>query len=184
MSKKRMPVNVLEEQPPAGGGEPVLDDFVGGGEGERGAHQSMGDDTRRKMEARRLGRAREDVRTWALGSLLVGLVPTWALAFVVLAVVLFLLVRRLGKRYGGDATWELGRPFVAAVIGAALAMHLAAYLAHWLPLLGDYSIAPWKGLGAACAAYLVGRLFIKHYEAGCTLLSLDVERMHEFFRNR
>jgi hypothetical protein len=97
---------------------------------------------------------------------------------------LFSLARSLGRRYGGDAAWELGRPFLAAVLGAGVALHLGAYLACWLPLLGSHSDTLWTGLSAAGAVYLVGRVFIKHYEAGCTLLGLDVARMHAFFRTK
>ena len=184
MAKKRMPVNVLEESSSGAAGKPVLDDLIGGGEPGCGAERPMSEETHAKVEARRLGRARGDVRTWALGSLLVGVLPCWSLAFLVLAVVLFSLARSLGRRYGGDAAWELGRPFLGAVFGAGLALHLAAYLACWLPLLGSYSDTLWTALASAGAVVLVGRVFIKHYEAGCTLLSLDVARMHEFFRDK
>ncbi|MDF1554367.1 MAG: hypothetical protein P1P84_14950 [Deferrisomatales bacterium] len=184
MAKKRMPVNVLEESSAGGAGKPVLDDLVGGREPGSGAERPMSDETHAKVEARRLGRARGDVRTWALGSLLVGLMPCWSLAFLVLAVVLFSLTRSLGRRYGGDAAWELGRPFLGAVIGAGLALHLAAYLACWLPLLGSHSDTLWTALASAGAVSVVGRLFIKHYEAGGTLLGLDVARMHRFFRDK
>ena len=123
-------------------------------------------------------------RTWALGSLLIGLAPCWSLAFLVLAVVLFSLARKLGRRYGGDAAWELCWPFFGAVIGAAVALHLAKYAALWLPILGGYSVALWTAVASWGVVSLVGRVFIKHYEAGCTLLGLDVERMHQFFRDR
>jgi hypothetical protein len=144
----------------------------------------MSGETQAKVEARRLGRARGDVRTWALWSLLIGLAPCWSLAYLVLAVVLFSLARSLGRRYGGDAAWELGWPLLGAVVGAAVALHLAAYLACWLPLLGSRSDTLWTALASAGAVVLVGRVFIKHYEAGCTLLGLDVARMHAFFRDK
>lgn len=184
MTKKRMPVNVLEDTPDADAEQPVLDDLVGAASdgGSRAAGKPVSGATREKLEARRLRRARGDVRSWAVGSLLIGLVPSWSLAFLVLAAVVFLMVRSLGRRYGGEAAWELGRPVLGAVIGAGVALHLAAYLACWLPLLGDYSVPLWKALVSFAACWVVGRLFIKHFEAGCTLLGLDVEGMKEFFR--
>lgn len=183
MAKKKMPVNVLEESA-AAGGEPALDSIVAGGDTGCGAERPMSDATRAKVEARRLGRARDDVRTWTLGSLLIGLSPCWSVAYLILAVVLFSLARKLGRRYGGDAAWELGWPLLAAVAGAGVALHLGAYLACWLPLLGRYSEALWIALASAGAVCVTGRVFIKHYEAGCTLLGFDVARMHEYFRGR
>jgi len=185
MAKKKMPVNVLEDSRTEEGAQAGLDDLMGGGErGDSRGDASVSEETRGKVEARRLERARGDVRTFALGSLLVAFVPGWFLSFVVLAVVLFSLVRKLGRRYGGDAAWELGWPLLGAVGGAAVALHLAAYLACWLPLVGVYSDAAWSALASAGAASLVGRVFIKHYEAGATLLGLNVARMHAFFRTK
>ena len=86
----------------------------------------MSEETRAKVEVRRLARARGDVRTWTLWSLLIGLAPWGFVAYLALAVVSFSLARKLGRRYGGDAAWELGWPLLGAVVGAAVALHLGA----------------------------------------------------------
>jgi uncharacterized protein (DUF697 family) len=195
--KRRMPVNVLQAGAAGQGGDPVLEGLVGGepapvpaARGRPGASAPAPDrsaQTREWLEARRLRRARESVNDFALGSAALGLVPWPLVAVAALVTIQVALVRRLARQYGATPRRNAAKAVVASVVvGAVLvaAAGVAAAVLRLLPVVGQVSGVVCQALAAAAATHVVGRVFIKHFEAGETLLDLDPVAMREYFRRK
>jgi uncharacterized protein (DUF697 family) len=136
-------------------------------------------------EGRRLRRAGEIVRARALLSALVGLVPWLPLALAALVGIHLASLRALSGAYRVPLDRNLGRGAVASLLATGLAVaaaRLAASLVRILPIPAWLVGVVCLGGGAAASTYVLGRVFIKHFEAGETLLSLDPTATKEYFR--
>lgn len=102
-----------------------------------------------------------------------GLVPMPLVDVAAIAAVQLSMLKALTAHYGVPFSQQRGKSVVAAFIGSLMpsfAGHQMLKLAG--PIFGMASISGF----AASATYAVGRLFISHFEAGGTLIDLDVER--------
>lgn len=189
--RKRMPVNVLQagslpERPDA-----VLDGLVGGsaaGTSGSVAPASTGADSRRVkewLETRRLQRAEALVRARAGFSLFVGLLPWVPLSLAALVGLHLSSLRALAQVYDTRLEGSLLRGAVASLIatgGALLAARAGDSVFQVLSIAGWLTRAVCLGCAAWVSTYLLGRVFVKHFEAGETLLSLDPTATRDYFR--
>lgn len=200
--KRRMPVNVLSEEEAEVGGRAALEALVGGPQGglategrlERrnepaGAVSRVGPlpssqvSCRERLEQRRLERAEGSVRGWAAVTAVVGLLPVAPIPFLLIAGLQFWMIRGLAGRYGARSPGALLKGALASLCGGAVAVELAAALGQ-LWGAGPLATVLWLAVSAAASSYVVGRLFVKHLEAGGTLLNLDSRTMKDYFREK
>jgi len=135
-----------------------------------------------KMDA-----ANKIVKKYTLGSFGAGFIPSPAYDTVVLAAVQLKMLHSLAKVYEVEFSDELGKKVIAACLGAALPISLsltASNLIKYVPVYG------WvvKGVGTSIVAgiftYAVGKVFIQHFESGCTFLSFDPQQVKHYFSSQ
>jgi len=135
-----------------------------------------------KMDA-----ANKIVKKYALGSFGAGFIPYPALDTAVLAGVQLKMLHSLAKVYKVEFSDELGKKMIAACLGAALPISLslsASNLIKYVPVYG------WvvKGVGTSIVAgvftYVVGKVFIQHFESGCTFLTFDPQQVKQYFSSQ
>lgn len=95
------------------------------------------------------------------------------------------MVRSLSKLYEVEFSAHAVKGLISALVGT-LGAHSAVLgttsLVKLVPVVGQIaSIAVAPGLSGAIT-YAIGKVFSRHFEMGGTLLTFDVEKMREFFK--
>jgi len=143
--------------------------------------------TREWLEARRLRRAESVLRSRSLLSAVVGLVPLSLVALAVLAGIQAEMSRALAREYDFRYRGVLVRSLIASAFVGAWATWVAAGAAvvlSVLPVPRPVIEILCLGLSAAASSYVVGKVFIKHFEAGGTLLDLNPTATRDYFRQK
>ncbi len=126
-------------------------------------------------------RAEGLVKGYMLGSLGVGLVPYPAVDMAVLVAIQLKMLHNLAKIYAVDFSQELAKEVVTSCLGGVFPVSMASQLSRFIPVYGVLV----KGVSTAAFAgaftYAVGKLFIQHFESGCTFLTLDPAQVKAYF---
>lgn len=95
------------------------------------------------------------------------------------------MVRDLSKLYGVEFTAHAVKGLISALVGTLGAQYAAVgttSLVKLVPVVGQLaSIAVAPGLSGAIT-YAIGKVFSRHFEMGGTLLTFDVDKMREYFK--
>lgn len=124
------------------------------------------------------------IKGYMLGSLGVGFVPAPFLDIALLLGVQLKMLNSLAKLYEVDFSEEFAKEVVTTCLSSATSVSLSVNLTQWLKLIPVYG---WLIKGVSTAAfsgaftYAVGKLFILHFESGCTFLTLDPQRVKDYF---
>ena len=110
-------------------------------------------------------------------------IPVPALDLVALGAVQAKMIVDLSRLYGHQASGALAKGLVSVLLGTLLPSGAAGVLLGsgaklvpgWGSVVGAATLA---ALGAA-ASYAIGKIFVRHYEAGGTLGSFSVEAVRE-----
>lgn len=119
---------------------------------------------------------------WSLG---LGFVPLPLLDFVALTSVQTKMVYELCKLYEVEYSEERVRSIVSSLVGSALPCGLAAPLASlikFIPGLGTAAGGLAYGLSGAASTYALAAVFVKHFETGKDILSLDSAEVRSAFQ--
>jgi uncharacterized protein (DUF697 family) len=125
-------------------------------------------------------------------SLLSGAAALMPLPFVDIAAVGGIqidMVRRLSRIYGVPFSANRGKAIITSIAGALLPasaatstmMTLASAL-KFLPGLGTTVAVLSMPVFSACATYVIGKVFIKHFASGGTLLDFELPDYREFIK--
>ncbi len=103
----------------------------------------------------------------------------------VLAGVHVAMIKEITEHYGISFSEDEARAIIAAVaaslvpgsLGSLFGRRLLRALPFASPLV---AVVLWGG-ASGVVSYLLGTLFIRHYEAGGTLATFDVEHLHAIF---
>ena len=98
------------------------------------------------------------------------------------------MVRRLSRIYGVPFSANRGKAIITSIAGALLPasaatstmMTLASAL-KFLPGLGTTVAVMSMPVFSACATYVIGKVFIKHFESGGTLLDFRPAKMRAYY---
>jgi uncharacterized protein (DUF697 family) len=134
------------------------------------------------MVGRRTG-AMAIVHRFVLISAGAGLITVPVVDVSVLAVVHVALIKELSQYYGIEFSEHaarniligIGASLVPGSIGSALGRRVLAAVPFVTPVLALASMAGFS----AFVSYSLGRIFTEHFEAGGTLSTFDVARLHE-----
>ncbi len=180
--KRRMPVDVLGPVADRPGDDAVIEGLLTPPAPEPPGAPGRASATDRDEE-RRLRQGEDKVGAWALGTLLIGLLPWLAVALPALVAIQAALLKDLAASVGSP--WRPARGWLTALAGSIPLLGLGFLLA-WplglLPWVGGVAGPISRALGAAAATYLVGRVYLKDCAAGGTLLGLDARAMLAHFR--
>jgi uncharacterized protein (DUF697 family) len=122
---------------------------------------------------------------WSMGA---GLVPVPLVDMAAVTGVQLKMLADLSRAYDVKFTEDAGRKIVLSLLGSLIPNGLArGFLGSLLKIvpvvgtvMGTISMSAFSG----AATYAIGKLFIQHYEAGGTLLDLDVTQMNDFFKEK
>lgn len=135
----------------------------------------------------KIDKANALIKGYMLGSLGVGFVPAPMLDMALLVGVQLKMLHSLSKVYDVEFSEELAKEVVTSCLGSVSSVSLSVNFAQSLKFIPVYG---WliKGVSTAVFAgaftFAVGKLFMQHFESGCTFLTLDPVQVKQYFANQ
>ena len=112
------------------------------------------------------------------------LIPIPLIDVTTLAGIHIALIKQLSDLYDVEFSAHTARNLVIAIFGSiipgAVSSLISLHVLRLLPLSTRIISALGLAAFSAAVAYAIGRMFIRHFEAGGTLLDFDLERLHNF----
>ncbi len=127
------------------------------------------------------------IRNHVYSSMALGLAPIPLLDLVGLSVIQLDLVRKIAKKYNVPFKENAAKTCITALVGGVLPVGLApvaASIIKCVPIVGTLTGAVSMSLLGGASTYAVGRVFVKHFESGGTLLDVDTEKVQEGFKEQ
>ncbi len=148
---------------------------------EETVQENAQDDT---GEGTRIEKAEKIVRNHMLVALGTGIVPPIA-DIAALTGVQIRMIYVLTKNYDQKFSNEWGKSVIGSLIGgygmANLCTGAVYSLMKFIPGIGQVAAPVSLSVVASASTYALGKVFIKHFEAGGTLLNFDPEKMREYY---
>lgn len=113
-----------------------------------------------------------------------GLVPVPLLDVLALGGIQIEMVRALSALYGVPFSENLGKSVISSFVGGVLPVGIAPMVASIIkivPLVGHTAGVLTMSIVGGASTYALGKVFIKHFETGGTLLNLDTLQMKSYF---
>ena len=113
-----------------------------------------------------------------------GLIPVPAIDFAAISLTQVKMVPSLAKHYDVPFSKDIGKTVIVSLVGGVLPAPMGmafASLTKAIPVIGPLFGATSVSLFAGASTYALSRVFIKHFEAGGTLLNFDPEAVREYF---
>lgn len=127
---------------------------------------------------KRAVKAHNIVKGYAVGAMIVGVIPIPLVDMAALTGVQLKMVHSISNVYGVPFFQDSVKPLVSSLLGSALALTTAVPVSNLIkviPGLGQAAgIASMVTIGGA-ATYAVGKVFVQHFESGGTFLDFDPE---------
>jgi uncharacterized protein (DUF697 family) len=152
-------------------------------------------DTLNRPESETVGVAEREmaasrvVERFSLYSGAAGLIPVPIIDVAAVGGVQIEMVRRLSRIYDVPFAENRGKAIVTSIAGALLpasattsTMMTIGSALKFLPGLGTTVAVLSMPVFSACATYVIGKVFIKHFASGGTLLDFDLPDYHEFIK--
>jgi uncharacterized protein (DUF697 family) len=121
----------------------------------------------------------------ALLSMGIGFIPIPVVDFVALTGVQLRLLNKLSKFYGVTFSKEKGKKIIASLIGGYLPVSLGRpfySLIKAVPVIGQTAGVLAMPAIAGATTYALGKVFVRHFESGGTLLDFDPPKMKKYFQ--
>ena len=135
------------------------------------------------MAQQEIDKAKAVIHKHVIAAAAAGAVPIPGVDLALLTGAQLNMVRRLAQIYGVEFKPERGRALVVAFVGS-IAPLASASVVKAIPLLGTLvGGVSWLALAGA-STYAVGKVFIQHFESGGTLLTLDSEKVMDYYREQ
>jgi len=129
-------------------------------------------------------KAEKIVRKHMLVALGTGIVPPIA-DIAALTGVQIRMLYVLSKNYDQKFKGEWGKSVIGSLIGGYGMAHLATgavySLMKFIPGIGQIAAPASLSVVASASTYALGKVFIKHFETGGTLLNFDPEKMRTYY---
>ncbi len=132
----------------------------------------------------RAEKAEKIVRNHMLVALGTGVVPP-VVDIAALTGVQIRMLYMLSKNYDQKFKDDWGKSFIGTLIGgygmAQLCTGAVYSLMKFVPGIGQIAAPVSLAVVASASTYALGKVFIKHFETGGTLLNFDAEKMREYY---
>ncbi|MFA6471878.1 MAG: GTPase [Candidatus Latescibacterota bacterium] len=129
-------------------------------------------------------KAEKIVRNHMLVALGTGIVPP-IIDIVALSGVQIRMLYLLAKNYNLSFNNEWGKSVIGTFIGgygmAKLATGAVYSLMKFIPGIGQIAAPVSLSVVASASTYALGKVFVKHFESGGTLLDFDPEKMRKYY---
>ena len=116
-----------------------------------------------------------------------GLAPIPLIDIMGLSVIQLDLLRVIAKKYNVPFKNNAAKNMITTLVGGILPVGLApvfASIIKCVPVVGTLTGAVSMSIMGAASTYAVGRVFVKHFESGGTLLDVDTEKVQEKFKEQ
>ncbi|MCX8070523.1 MAG: DUF697 domain-containing protein [Thermodesulfovibrionales bacterium] len=124
------------------------------------------------------------IRQYAFGSAITGLIPFPLIDLVALTGIQLKLISKISEYYGVDFSEEKTKSIIASLTGAAVPIGLTGSICSLfkvIPFIGYTMSMLSMPVFSSASTYAVGKLFVKHFESGGTLLNLDVNKSKSYY---
>ena len=126
------------------------------------------------------------VKKYAYGGAGIGLLPLPLVDLVGLLALQLAMAHRLARLYKVDFPENVVRSLIVSLVGygtAAFTFPLVTSALKLIPGVGQVSgMVGGVTLGGA-STYAVGRVFVQHFDSGGTFLTLDPERVRDYYED-
>lgn len=127
-----------------------------------------------------------EIKKYVYASIAAGFLPTPLLDLTAVTGIQLKLVHSISKHYGKTFSKEIGKGVILSLIGYVSAHSFvtrgAASLIKVIPVVGSVLGGVALASVSGATTYAIGKIFIKHFEAGGTLLDFNAEKMKEHFK--
>jgi uncharacterized protein (DUF697 family) len=125
------------------------------------------------------------VRRYMLFSFGAAMIPAAPLDTVVLAGVHVVLIKKICEHYGVEFSDHAARNILIAILGSLIPGSIGSVVGkkmfRMLPLaMHAAGFVAMAGFSAA-VSYGIGKIFIRHFESGGTLLDFNLDKLHRLF---
>jgi uncharacterized protein (DUF697 family) len=125
------------------------------------------------------------VRTHMLAALAVGLVPVPVIDMAALTGIQLRMLSRLSKLYDVEFSDQLGKSILGALVGSGgstvAATASTRFLLQLLPVAGWAAGILSTSVFAGASTFAVGKVFVQHFASGGTFLTLDPQKVREYY---
>jgi uncharacterized protein (DUF697 family) len=140
------------------------------------------------MTTEREAGAMKIVRAYVAMSAGAALIPLALVDVTILAGIHVALIKKLCDHYGIEFSQDTARGVLVAILASLIPGSFSSLAGRkvlgMLPVAAHvFGSAAMSALSAA-VSYLLGRVFIRHFEAGGTLHDFDVEHLHRLWTQR
>lgn len=122
---------------------------------------------------------------WSMGA---GLIPIPVLDLAAIAGVQLKMLSEVSKVYDVPFEENRGKALISTLVGFVLERSVAfgsvGSLLKAIPGVGVLAGAPTMALSCGAYTWALGKVFIKHFETGGTLLNFDPEQVKEYFKQQ
>ena len=150
------------------------------------AEETVEDEAEISDKNKRSEKAEKIVRNHMLVALGTGIVPP-VIDIAALTGVQIRMLYLLSQNYGQKFKDDWGKSVVGSLIGgfgmAQLATGAVFSLMKFVPLVGQVAAPVSLSVVASASTYALGKVFIKHFDSGGTLLNFDPEKMRVLLRS-
>ena len=124
------------------------------------------------------------IRNHVWGSMGLGLVPIPWIDFLGLTGIQLNLVRKISKTYDIPFSQDKVKNTIYSLVGGVLPISLGTpliSLVKTVPIVGQTFGAVTMPILAGASTYAIGKVFYRHFAAGGTFLTLDPEKVKEYY---
>lgn len=137
-------------------------------------------------QAEKATQSTKTVRNYVWFSMGAGLIPVPFLDLAAISGLQLKMIHTLSKQYETPFKDESGKAIISALLGYivpdSLSRGVMGSLFKVIPVIGPLGGTISMSLFTGASTYAIGQIFIRHFEAGGTLLNFDPEKMKEYFK--
>ncbi|MBF0627811.1 MAG: DUF697 domain-containing protein [Magnetococcales bacterium] len=133
----------------------------------------------------RRGQANNLIKNFMIGSLSVGIVPVPLVDAAALSSLHLWMLQKLANLYGVPFKKDIGKSLLGSLVGSGAGITAAMglrQLLRGLPVAGQLLTGVSVSIMSAASTYAVGKVFVQHFESGGTFLTMDPEKVRDYFQ--
>lgn len=139
-----------------------------------------------EIELSSMDKSNAEIKKYVYASIAAGFLPAPMLDLAAVTGIQLKLVHSIAKHYNKSFSKEVSKAAILSLVSAISARSAitrgAASLFKVVPVVGHTLGGVALASASGAFTYAIGKIFIKHFEAGGTLLDFNAEKMKEHFR--
>lgn len=152
-----------------------------GGEAEAKATESGATELLISKEEPKEVLATKVIRNYVMWSMGTALIPVPILDMAAVTAIQLKMLKRLCDHYGMKFSDERGKAVIASLLGGFHAGLFSGSLLKAIPFVGLTAAIVPIGVVSGALTYAIGKVFVRHFESGGTLLDFNPVSIKEYF---